>query len=54
MIRQTNVLKQYSLEPNNEIFKKYIYEILSLLEKENNVMLLFWSLNQIHYDCSQM
>ena len=34
MIRQTNILKQYKLEPNNRIFKKNIYEILSLLKKD--------------------
>ena len=39
MIRQTNILKQYKLEPNNGSFKKNIYEILSLLEKENNFMI---------------
>ena len=39
MIRQTNILKQYKLEPNNGIFKKIIYKILSLLEKENNFMI---------------
>ncbi len=39
MIRQTNILKQYKLEPNNGIFKKIIYKILSLFEKENNFMI---------------
>ena len=38
MIRQTNILKQYRLEPNNGIFKENIYKILSFLEKENNFM----------------
>ena len=36
MIRQTNILKQYKLEPNNGIFKKIIHKILSLFEKKNN------------------
>ena len=38
MIRQTNILKQYKLKPNNGTFKKNSF-IKSLLEKEINFMI---------------